>query len=135
MISVMVRQAFTRGRKRRVYSIDSFMPQLIENISISLDSLSNMLKNYFTGTTIKHLSGKSLAKIQVLLPSVMKQEQIIGLLDKMILHEQQAKDTAEQVVAQIDTMKKSILARAFRGELGTNDPSDESADELLKRIL
>lgn len=32
-------------------------------------------------------------------------------------------------------MKKSILARAFRGELGTNDPSEESAVELLKQII
>ena len=32
-------------------------------------------------------------------------------------------------------MKKSILARAFRGELGTNDTSEESAVELLKEII
>lgn len=32
-------------------------------------------------------------------------------------------------------MRPIILARAFRGELGTNDPADESAVELLKRIL
>ncbi len=36
---------------------------------------------------------------------------------------------------QIEGIKKSILARAFRGELGTNDPADESAEELLKRVL
>jgi hypothetical protein len=42
---------------------------------------------------------------------------------------------AEVVLDQIDTMKKAILARAFRGELGTNDPSEESAEELLKGIL
>ena len=32
-------------------------------------------------------------------------------------------------------MKKSILARAFRGELGTNDPSEESAVELLRQVI
>ena len=42
---------------------------------------------------------------------------------------------AERAISQIDTMKKSILARAFRGELGTNDPNDEPAIELLKRTL
>ena len=49
--------------------------------------------------------------------------------------EHQAKEAAEVVLDQIDLMKKSILARAFRGELGTNDPSEESAVELLKRVL
>ena len=32
-------------------------------------------------------------------------------------------------------MKKAILARAFRGELGTNDPSEESAVELLRKTI
>ncbi|MCY7540903.1 hypothetical protein [Bacillus pumilus] len=32
-------------------------------------------------------------------------------------------------------IKQSILSKAFRGELGTNDPSEESAIELLKEVL
>ena len=35
----------------------------------------------------------------------------------------------------IDTMKKSILAKAFRGELGTNNPNEDSAINLLKEVL
>lgn len=32
-------------------------------------------------------------------------------------------------------LKQSILNKAFRGELGTNDPSEESALQLLKEVL
>lgn len=32
-------------------------------------------------------------------------------------------------------MKKAILARAFRGELGTNDPREKSAVEMGKAIV
>ena len=39
------------------------------------------------------------------------------------------------MLEKIDLLKKSILARAFRGELGTNDPAEESAVELLKAVL
>jgi hypothetical protein len=46
-----------------------------------------------------------------------------------------AKEAAEAVLEKIDLLKKSILARAFRGELGTNDPTEESALELLKSVL
>jgi type I restriction enzyme S subunit len=60
---------------------------------------------------------------------------ISSILDNLFDQEEQSKETAERVIDQIDTMKKSILARAFRGELGTNDPADESAEELLKGIL
>ena len=49
--------------------------------------------------------------------------------------EENSKEAAETVLDQIDIMKKSILGRAFRGELGTNDTNDEPAMELLKRIL
>ena len=46
---------------------------------------------------------------------------------------QKAKEAAEGVLEQIDLIKKAILARAFRGELGTNDPSEDSAIKLLER--
>ena len=38
-------------------------------------------------------------------------------------------------LAQIDLLKKAILARAFRGELGTGNPNDPSALDLLKQSL
>ena len=35
---------------------------------------------------------------------------------------------------QVDKLTQSILAKAFRGELVPQDPNDEPASELLKRI-
>lgn len=69
------------------------------------------------------------------LPSVPEQIEIVRILDDLLAKEQQAKETAEAVLDQIDLIKKSILARAFRGELGTNDPTEESAVELLKEVI
>lgn len=69
------------------------------------------------------------------LPSVSEQTEIVRILDDLLAKEQQAKEAAEKVLEQIDLIKKSILARAFRGELGTNDPSEESAVELLRQVL
>ena len=98
-------------------------------------SVNGTLEKYFTGSTIKHLTGQSLAKIIISVPTINEQKEIVDILDRMLSKEQQAKETAEAVIEHIDTMKKAILARAFRGELGTNDPSEESAVELLKKIL
>lgn len=69
------------------------------------------------------------------LPSVPEQTEIVRILDDLLAKEQQAKEAAEAVLEQIDLMKKSILARAFRGKLGTNDPAEESAVELVKNII
>ena len=84
---------------------------------------------------MRNISQKNLRLIQFPIPSKLEQDQIITTLTRILNNELQAKESAENVINQIDTIKKSILARAFRGELGTNDPADESADELLKRIL
>lgn len=69
------------------------------------------------------------------IPSVSEQKEIVQILDASFAKEQQAEEAAKAVLAQIDTMKKAILARAFRGELGTNDPTEESVVELLKTVL
>ena len=81
------------------------------------------------------ISRKGMSKLIVPLLTLPEQEEIVSILDNLLNKEQQAKETAEAVLDQIEAMKKSILARAFRGELGTNDPAEESAVELLKQIL
>lgn len=68
-------------------------------------------------------------------PSEEEQIEIVRILDSLLEKEDTSKDNAESIIDQIDAMKKAILARAFRGELGTNDPEEESAVELLKEIL
>ena len=48
------------------------------------------------------------------------------------------KDSTGIAIGKINLLKKAILARlarTFRGELGTNDPNDENAIELLKKII
>lgn len=80
-------------------------------------------------------SATMIGKWIINIPSVLEQAEIVRILDDLLAKEQQAKEAAEGVLDQIDLIKKAILARAFRGELGTNDPSEESAVELLKQIL
>jgi hsdS type I site-specific deoxyribonuclease len=65
------------------------------------------------------------------MPQIDEQAEIVRLLNDLLIKEQQAKEAAEGVMEQIDLIKKSILARAFRGELGTNDPGEESVEEVL----
>ena len=69
------------------------------------------------------------------LPPVSEQTEIVRLLDDLLAKEQQAKEAAEGMLEQINLIKKAILARAFRGELGNNDPSEESTVELVKAIV
>lgn len=81
------------------------------------------------------INQKVVSDTPVVISSYEEQCQVVYLLDVLFEKEQQAKEIAETVLEQIDMMKKAILARAFRGELGTNIPEEESSLELLKSVL
>ncbi len=93
-------------------------------------------KSTMTGAVGQQRVPKSfLEEYHIMTPSINEQKEIVRLLDNEIYELQCSHDISETIIEQIDIMKKAILARAFRGELGTNDPEEESAVELLKEIL
>lgn len=110
-------------------------PKYLTMFLNSTDARSQMFKKAKSSAGINNINTKELGAISLMIPSIEEQIEIVTVIDKLLLREQQAKETAESVIEKIDTMKKTILARAFRGELGTNDPVDESAKVLLKNIL
>ena len=87
------------------------------------------------GVNQSNINAKKIGAFIIPLRGMAEQAEIVRILDSLLSIESAAKAAAERAISQIDTMKKSILARAFRGELGTNDPEDEPAIELLKRTL
>lgn len=89
------------------------------------------LEENSVGSTMKNLNEKVVRLLPIPDFTVDEQLEIVRILDNLLAKEQQAKEVAEKVLEQIDLIKKAILARAFRGELGTNDPSEENAKELL----
>lgn len=87
-------------------------------------------------SVLPKINQKELSALTVSIPdSIEEQKELSRLIDSLLTKEYQVKESAEAVVGQIDTMKKAILARAFRGGLGTNDPTEENAKELLRKIL
>ncbi len=88
-----------------------------------------------TGSSIPQLTVPMVKEKIIPLPKLNEQTEIVRILDDLLAKEQQAKETAEAVLEQVDLIKKSILARAFRGELGTNDPAEESAVELVRNMI
>lgn len=93
-----------------------------------------ILKN-ISGSAITRLTLSKIKDILIPLPTLPEQHEIVRLIDDLLARERAAQQAAEQALASIDLMKKSILARAFRGELGTNKASEASALELLRQVL
>lgn len=107
---------------------------------LAYQSNSRYGKKYFLScskqtTNLASINSTQLKNFPVLLPSLPEQHEIVRLIDDLLARERAAQQAAEQALASIDLMKKSILARAFRGELGTNKASEASALELLRQVL
>lgn len=86
------------------------------------------------GVAITRLTLKKIKEIMIPLPPIDEQRKIVEILDRLL--EEEAKiEELTKLENQIELIKKSILVKAFRGELGTNCEEDENALELLKEIL
>ena len=70
----------------------------------------------------------------ITLPARGEQQEVVNILDSFFEKDDKSKALLD-IIDQIEEMKKSILSRAFRGELGTHSDNDEPAIELVKKIL
>ena len=75
------------------------------------------LNQYATATAQPGLAVSNIVKLSVHVPTLPEQVEIVRILDIIIEKENKAKQAAEKVLEQIDLLKKSIWARAFRGKL------------------
>lgn len=97
--------------------------------------ITKQIEELQTGSAQPQLPIKIMKNIKLIIPSFDEQAEIVRIVDNLLAKEQQAHNIAQNALAQIDLIKKSILARAFRGQLATNNPADEPAIELLKKVL
>lgn len=145
VLVAMYGQGLTRG-KAAILGINATTNQAVCSLKPLELLMSEFLfyyfmKNYWqfreeaVGGNQPNYSAKMISSWIISLPTITEQHEIVRLIDDLLARERAAQQAAEQALASIDLMKKSILARAFRGELGTNKASEASALELLKQVL
>lgn len=144
MRSGILRRTFPVCIVKKSFTVNQDLKALVPTDDISLEYLfwvckanerKILEKCMKSGTTVESINATALRDFEIPIAGDNEQTEIVRILDDLLAKEQQAKEAAEAVLEQIDLMKKSILARAFRGELGTNDPAEESAVELVKDII
>ena len=86
------------------------------------------------GTNIKNIKNEYLENFSIPLPPLEEQQEIVRILDEVLENENKVKELLE-LEERIDILEKSILNKAFKGELGTQNSDDEFALELLKKII
>ncbi|HHY0332457.1 TPA: restriction endonuclease subunit S [Vibrio cholerae] len=110
-------------------AIDDYIYLLLKDASFSDYLVPNQ-----TGSDIPHISGKQIQAYQIAIPALEEQKEIVRLVDQYFAFADTIEAQVKKAQARVDKLTQSILAKAFRGELVPQDPSDEPADKLLERI-
>ncbi|HAT4183834.1 TPA: restriction endonuclease [Clostridium perfringens] len=144
VLVAMYGQGLTRGRAS-ILEKEACTNQAVCALIPSKSVINSYLYYYFMsnywrfrqvakGGNQENLSGKVIGAFEINIPTLDEQKEIVRILDNLLEEESKIEEltTLEE---QIELIKKSILAKAFRGQLGTNCEDDESAMELLKEIL
>lgn len=97
-------------------------------------------RNYFvnnaTGTAgnMPKINQKVVISLPIPIPPTEEQKELVKIMDRLFEKEKSINELI-YLDELIDITKKSILAKAFRGELGSNDLDEESSIELLKDLI
>lgn len=81
-----------------------------------------------------NVNGSKLKSLSIPLPSREEQEEIVQRLDDIFSQIDALENWCATELERSTTLRQSILKAAFSGKLVPQDPNDEPASELLKRI-
>ncbi|EFB34826.1 restriction endonuclease subunit S [Segatella copri] len=87
-----------------------------------------------TGSTIKNVPLKAINEFYVPIPPVSEQKRIVSEIDYLLAFINKVEEGRENLQSIVQSAKSKILDLAIHGKLVPQDPNEEPASELLKRI-
>jgi type I restriction enzyme S subunit len=109
-------------------------PRFVEIICASSQSRDWLTPHIKTAAGQHGISGADLKRLPVPLPSMSDQRAIIRRVETLLKAIGDLASEATNARKLIGHLDQAVLAKAFRGELLPQDPSDEPASLLLERI-
>lgn len=89
---------------------------------------------FISGTSAQHLNIGDLRRLEFVLPPTKEQKEIVDRVEKLFALADILESRYNKAKVMLDKVPQSILAKAFRGELVSQNPDDEPASVLLERI-
>ena len=126
---------FAEGKywvNNHAHILDATNKNLLDYVIIVINTIS--LDNYITGTAQPKLSQENLNKIPIPLPPLAEQYRILQKVEQLLTIVDAIEQLQEQLKALVKQTKNQVLNYAIAGKLTRQDPNDEPAEELLKRI-
>ena len=126
---------FAKGKywvNNHAHVLDATDKKLLEYVAIVINAIK--LDDYITGSAQPKLSQDNLNKIPIALPPLSEQKRIMEAIIHWSLLIEQIEQNKIDLQASIKQAKSKVLDLAIHGKLVPQDPNDEPAIELLKRI-
>jgi type I restriction enzyme S subunit len=117
----------------RVRTQDDLAPDFLVHV-LRWFADTNAFERYITGSTINHLPQEDLRTLPIPAPPVEEQQRIVAEIEQQLSLINSLRAAVESAQKRNASLRRSILERAFRGELVPQDPEDEPASVLLERI-
>ena len=118
----------------RIANENKILPAFIEYAANLGASRKFILDRIRTTAGQSGVSGGDIYAIPVPLCSTEEQHQIVQEIESRLSVADHLEKTVGESLRQAEVLRQSILQRAFTGQLILQDPNDEPAAELLKRI-
>ena len=115
----------------------NLLPYILKDYICNLIESDYFLKYAFksaTGSTIKNVPLKAINEFCVPLPPLQEQKRIVERVEHLLSFVDSIGNSKEKLQENIKQTKSKILDLAIHGKLVPQDPTDEPASELLKRI-
>jgi type I restriction enzyme S subunit len=104
------------------------------NIYFQSKFCQETLAGLTTGSAQGVINTKSVAEVPIPIPPEEEQKEIIVRIQALLTGTVSVEQQYQQSIDRLEHLDRSILAKAFRGELVEQDPNDEPASVLLERI-
>ncbi len=117
-----------RFRFSSIMAVEYIFHYLKSPIGQSLLGLSS------TAVTQANINAEAIKDLPIPIPPLKEQQEIVQRVQAFFKTIDHVEQQYKQAKAAFDQLDRSILAKAFRGELVEQDPNDEPASVLLERI-
>ncbi len=96
--------------------------------------MQSIVKQRITGSATPHLFQRDIKQFILQIPPIKEQKKIVDEIERSFSVIEGTELTIRSELKRAQSLRQSILKRAFEGKLVTQDPNDEPASVLLERI-
>ncbi len=122
------------GQRMMMFRFASFIKPEFAEIYINSMVFRDEYLPHIKGVAAQHLNIGDIRKLNFPVPSKLEQTEIVKRVESLLAKADAIEAKYDRLKTKIDNLPQAILAKAFKGELVAQLPTDGDARELLEEI-